>query len=273
MAPCVTDRQDLIPRLTAEQMVVHYIEALKCIAQAHTAIDNASDHWKAGYGNAYPIPHIERAGKRHFGDINEGLTRAAWRAIVDKCDIKAMMSSDEARKLETQLDTGELPELTVANIFAFIERLKSELPDHIQSMCEEVFEMLSPDPRYNSYKTNSFFSVGEKVIMQNWVDTDYGCCSLSYHRDNEIRALDNCFHLLDGKGLAVPPNDLRTQLHDVVKQKVHDLDVTYFRCKWFMAGTVHIWFKRMDLVNELNRRCGGDLVLDKAGRKRAKGSQ
>ena len=32
-----------------------------------------------------------------------------------------------------------------------------------------------------------------------------------------------------------------------------ECETDYFRVRWFLKGTVHIWFKREDLLAELNR--------------------
>ena len=99
------------------------------------------------------------------------------------------------------------------------------------------------------YKTNQRYHIGKKVILICAVSS-YGIQSgTSQH----LRALDNVFHRLDGKGTPKYPDDLVTGLSETIRKKAAVAETPYFRCKWYRNGNLHVEFKRLDLLKELNR--------------------
>ena len=92
-------------------------------------------------------------------------------------------------------------------------------------------------------------------------DTSYGGCHINYHwGEQRLRCIDNVFHLLDGKGPIKWPGDLVTMIKEAMRDKEWVCETEYFSCKWFKKGSLHIKFKRMDLVKELNKRAGGNRI-------------
>ncbi len=121
---------------------------------------------------------------------------------------------------------------------------------------KEVFDFLRPG-KWCSHKTNNRFEVGKKVIIDWGIDTSYGMLRPVYQKEQSYRALDNIFHLLDGKGVSKYPGDFVTALSAACRKKEWECETEYFKCKWYKRGTLHIEFKRLDLLKELNRRAGG----------------
>ena len=77
---------------------------------------------------------------------------------------------------------------------------------------------------------------------------------LSEHRREQFQALDNVFHLLDGQGTARYDGNLVSRIHFAGDQGKTRCETRYFDVRWFKKGTIHIVFKRQDLLDELNRR-------------------
>ena len=71
---------------------------------------------------------------------------------------------------------------------------------------KEVFRTLTPGAcQWDTYKTNEGDAVGSKVILRGYISPDYrGGFKVSYHSwaEQGIQAIDNVFHLLDGKGVS-----------------------------------------------------------------------
>jgi hypothetical protein len=58
-----------------------------------------------------------------------------------------------------------------------------------------------------------------------------------------LRALDNVFHRLDGKGTPKYPDDFVTTLSEAVRNKAPFVETPYFCCKWYKNGNLHIEFR------------------------------
>jgi hypothetical protein len=95
------------------------------------------------------------------------------------------------------------------------------------------------------------------VILGYCVDQRWGGhFDVYYAKKQHLQALDNVFHLLDGQGIARYPNDLATAIDTVGNKGGQECQTSYFRCKWFRNGNLHITFERLDLVQEINKRAG-----------------
>jgi len=84
---------------------------------------------------------------------------------------------------------------------------------------------------------------------------------VSLHKRQYLQALDNVFHLLDGKGVAKYPFNLPTLLGDKIRNtRDTTLETPYFSCKWFKNGNLHLKLKRLDLVQQINQKAGENRV-------------
>jgi hypothetical protein len=127
------------------------------------------------------------------------------------------------------------------------------MPDLLDETISEAFETLRP--RRSHLKTNSEYEVGKKVILSYIVEVGYSF--MATYAENRLRSIDNAFHLLDGKGPIKYPGDLVTTLRSALQQKTIRCETEYFSCEWYKNGNLHLTFKRLDLVRELNKRAGG----------------
>ena len=82
---------------------------------------------------------------------------------------------------------------------------------------------------------------------------------VSYHYENQLRALDNVFHMLDGKPLSTYRNG---DLINAINESERGAGETeYFRYKSFLNNNLHLEFRRMDLVQRLNEVGGNGLPM------------
>ncbi len=52
------------------------------------------------------------------------------------------------------------------------------------------------------------------------------------------------------------PGDVVTKINEAVRDKKWEAETEYFKLKWYKVGTLHIEFKRMDLVAKMNALAG-----------------
>jgi hypothetical protein len=230
----------------------HLVEAKKHLIDIYGSNANA---WRTEVltSNQY-YGNLENAAQKS----KEAIKKNMWSYIVEKTQIRHLLSEKKKQELDRMMENETLPEVEADTVQAFITNLAGNLPNLFKEACCEVFDMLRP-PR-SEYKTNTEFEIGEKVIMNYMVDCSWGGCSLEYSREQSLINLDNVFHLLDGKGGTKYPYDLVTTIKTAIRDKLWTAETEYFLCKWYKKQSMHITFKRMDLVQQLNSIAGGNRI-------------
>lgn len=250
-------RPVLARRLTIAETVRAYEEGVREVKAAHALLDAASARLNetfvmAGSGG------ITISGDNRERIFNE-IRRDAWRLLIDRCEVRRMMSVARRTELDRQLDRGELPEITEQSVAELIGGFQQNLVKMLEEAVEEVFDWLRP--RSSEYKTNSELEVGRKVVLKHVVEpwNPRSCWAWYIHprRDAELTALENVFSALDGKGqiLKTPwcalTTAVRTQGFDGCGTS------TYYDFRVFKNGNAHLTFKRLDLLARFNAIAGG----------------
>jgi uncharacterized protein DUF4942 len=250
-----------IKQITAEKIITLYQEADKNIIQAFDLLISAKKMLSEAVGDK---SHLDSVIPRNMCDYDlerekktsrKMVKKNIWRAITDKCQVHEMMSIKASKEMQEQIEKEDLPELTVENLQGFLSNLGDSLPDLINKAIIEVFEFLTP--QRSGYVTNKKQELGERVIISYCVD-HWG---VSHHKRQYLQALDNVFHLLDGKGIAKHPFNLPTLLETEKRKKdTNTLETEYFSCKWFKNRNLHLKFRRLDLVQQINQKAGENRV-------------
>jgi hypothetical protein len=252
---------DIIKHMPARAMIESYQVARKEVQEAFRLLDAAKKRLGAAFGPCYDrvLPH----NCRDYNLEREALTtleiirRNAWRGVIEKTQIKHLISHKRKEQLDDQLEKGELPELDVQTLADMLAELGGSVDRYFKEAVQEVFEWLRP--RRSGYKTNTEYEIGKKVIISYALNTTY---SISFNHCIEHRfvSLDNVFHLLDGKGIAKYPDDAVTKIKAAVDAGKKECETGYYYFRWYRNGNMHLTFKRLDLVAELNRIGGGNRV-------------
>ena len=258
------DETALTPMQTVEAVVMAYTHAQRDVAEAFRLLRQA----QARLSTFLEYPHVFPEGwsvsiyEETPAQAAERIRRDAWWHIYQKTGIDKLCSIKQAQEFHDQISRGDMPELTIENIERLLENLRAGLPDMLEEAIQEVFDWLRPSDRGwgPKYATNTQYLVGPKVILDYVIELGWRgeTFSVRYHYGQHLRALDNVFHLLDGAGIAQYPSDLVTAINDAGRRGRQECETRYFQCRWYKKGTLHIEFKRTDLVDELNRRGGGD---------------
>ena len=208
---------------------------------------------------------LEYDGRRRvdLDDMHEAMERRAWDVLVDKLGIKNVMSVAKRKAFDEQLKSGTLPPVSEQTITATLIGLVDQAADFATEAAREVFDLLRPRSGWGGqYATNSAFRVGRRVILPYRVERRYGGDGyrVDYHREQELTAIDGVFHLMDGRGI------MRENKGPLIKA-INATDTTgrgeteYFRFRCFKNRNLHIEFKRLDLVKQLNGLAAGEYVL------------
>ena len=258
--------KDLMRFVPMNTMINSYQMAVKEVDEAFHHLAAAKKHLKDIYGDNGGQWRAEVIkANLYYGDLDQAaqqnkdaMKKTMWGFIVEKTQIRHLLTEKKKKELDRMIEDETLPEVETETVQAFISNLACNLPNLFKEACCEVFDMLRP-PR-SEYKTNTGFEIGSKVIMNYMVDWSYGSCMLEYRREQNLINLDNVFHLLDGKGNTKYPHDLVTTIKTAIRENRWEAETEYFRCKWHKKRSLHITFKRLDLVQELNRIAGGNRI-------------
>jgi hypothetical protein len=192
--------------------------------------------------------------------VLEQARRSIWRCIMDKLDVQKFVSDKRWTEILKQLEKDELPDIIRENVEAWQRGVMGSMDDLLREKVEEVFNYLRP--RRDHFKTNKPFELDKRVVLEWNVECNQAYCNwrprLRYDRQQMWRSIESLFRTLDGKGSA-------TQNHQSdVEKAIHDSDVEtgrceteYFKLRACRKGTLHVEFKRPDLVAKLNAIAGG----------------
>jgi len=202
--------------------------------------------------------------------IADRFKRAAWGALINKLGIRKLMSSKRAAELdaatcrqqrwryrsdETQDDA--LPEITPETLYDVLAGMVSSADEFMHEAIHEEYDFWKP-AETTPYKTNSDpFVLGRKVVKQWMVERGGANSRFSpvYANRRHLIALDNIFHRLDGQGV---PEGYAGPLVDAINTCGADGqgETEFFRFRCFKNGNLHLWFKRLDLLEEFNTLAG-----------------
>jgi hypothetical protein len=256
------ESESIIPRTTLSQLVAAYRQSDLEIRQAFALLLSAQERLKLAFGGEHSF-NITREIARLRLDFNEPdkligeIKKGAWRALVGRMELRRILSVAASKKLDTQLETGEdLPEIDEKAILAMLEGTLARTNEFLEEAVKEVFEHLRP--RHSKLKTNSELEIGPRVILGWAVEQAYRSPKfhVDYHRQDNLRAVDNVFHALDGHGSV---KTHRGPLIDAIEASQDGTGETlYFKFRCCANRNLHLQFKRLDLLQKLNQIAGGN---------------
>jgi len=103
---------------------------------------------------------------------------------------------------------------------------------------------------YNGWKTNDAYKVNHKIIIPISYEFDQWDFSTDYKRIN-MRTREFIDDLI--RALQLIDSDVSSDFETISNQEFEN---DTLRFKMFLKGTVHIWFKDLELLNKLNYLCG-----------------
>lgn len=254
----------LIPEFKTRDLVAAYQGMVKNVEEIYRLLEEIKHAFEVYLGGiSFPCtvcgkkPMVYNTASYLERSKND-ITASCWEHIFYR--IKHFLPASEIAIIERQIEGKTVPPFTEEEISKITFSFVSRGEEFKKKMLEGIFDYLRP-PR-SGLKTNDRPAIEEKAVIHHVVDRNKYSCGLSiYHRDR-LWDMDKVFHLLDGKGMPKYPGNLTTVLDQAVMDICQTVETEYFACKWFLNGNLHIRFKRMDLVAEINRIAGSDKLAD-----------
>lgn len=141
-----------------------------------------------------------------------------------KSGMMALMDAQARDQWHKNLEEGDLPAITEANILSTFEQLHLNKMDVFERGIINVFKGLSWD-----YKTNSPCSFGKKIIINNLVSHNRWGFSLNWGwRRDQLADLERMLFLLDGKPIPDNRGDISTRLMEHIRDNPAGTKRWYF---------------------------------------------
>jgi predicted RNA methylase len=265
----------IIPRATVRDMVRRRQTALDSFLEAHRVMSGAAtalpSAWLAyqaigpGKDNAYSRM-TEQEDKNFLHSIKipelaaymdtarKVVDRRMWATLIEMTDLEKLMDKQAKDQFRQQLIDNP-PEATEENIFATVQTFAADAGTIFKRGIANCFTQL--DRRFRSHDG---WKIGSRIILTYCFDNYGSWCFRSSVRDT-LHDIDRVFHVLDGGttpelygGIVAEVEKSRQGSGYAPRQSECESD--YFKVRGFMNGNAHIWFKRNDLVQKVNKLLG-----------------
>lgn len=202
----------------------------------------------------------EAAKKALFPDFNpdevlatykRSLDAAVWLRIVEETGLKEIMDRTERDVLDAQMAAEDMPEPTLENIRATLERLTGDAEMIFRRGVARAFSDLDP-----AFKSHDAFRIKKRMIF-NHVFDDSGYWSYGGWGEKMRRTLadvERVFSQLDGnRGYGMLENAINAARHQGWGARQTEVETEYFTARCFKNGNIHLWIKSEDLLRKVNR--------------------
>ena len=264
------DRGELIQYTSAEEMANVYRDATAKIRELAASLDNETGRIKEAFAAEssydFGISLHYRSSSESIDAILHQMKLSAWGAIIEKLNIRRLMSSKRIAELDHALGRGsrnyygqeappDFPEITPENIIAVAQGYIMSATEFLEEAVVEEYEFWRPSRHRADYKRNSDWKLNRKIIRPWIVERNYGGgFRCNYSNGSHVTALDNIFRMLDGKG---PVEEYKGPLSSAIETCPDGKGETeMFKFKCYGNGNLHLEFKRQDLLDLFNSIAG-----------------
>lgn len=250
-------------------IIASYDQAVESVQSIHAAISDANERFPIVPGNKerclFEMPAILVTKSQYDRQGGLDLVRdrvkaresfismidaGAWGTLIDASGIRSFMSA----KTRKDWDESIYERRTAPFTKDYIESTINDLMGNRVSMMEEgvidVFRHLS-----EGFNTNQPQMFGKKIIV-SWLWTNYsgGWASVNNRVADELDDLMRVMSIMDGQPAPDHRYGFYSHISDANREKKTTFENEYLAIKWFKkAGTGHVTFKRLDLVEKLNK--------------------
>jgi hypothetical protein len=250
----------LAPRLTLPQAVEVYERGERDLRDAMELLRRAERSLSEAFGmHNTGVSITDRWNRLNFShpdDVVSNVRRQCWRQFIERLELRRFMSVRAWEQLQQRIDHEEPPEISIETVTGLARQYEQQLPAMLEQAVVEVFEWLRPPG--SEFKTNSELEIGKRVIL-TWTIEAWNLghpFHVRYGMDPRLSALENVFSALDGRG-SVTKGHYSALTEAINKSPDGTGETPYFRFKCFRKGTLHLEFKRLDLLKRFNAIAGG----------------
>ena len=251
---------DVIPSVAIDRIIAQrnegialFMQAMECLATARRILLDASgDIFLYGFEDCVTdsVRHMDKPeeAKRNITRLAD---RKIWDRLMTDTGMYTFMSSCQRDEWNSQLMSDTCPEITLDNVLATFRHLNTSKMQTFEQGLIDVYRKLSWD-----YRTNNPCRLGKRIIIENMLYRwSNGRVTLDCSGREALDDLVRPFYLLEGRNVPDFRNSIGAQYGEFLGNGDNVgklLEGEYFTVRGYQKGTVHIVFKRPDLVEKLN---------------------
>lgn len=261
----MSDTDALAKRLSVSEVVGVYERAEADVRAAFDLLARAERTLNETFqmGDLHTIHVRDRYSHRsmNYAEVEGTLTelrRDCWGALVERLELRKVMSIKAWEELQEQLRKGDVPPIDQETVSQMAQQFRDQMPAMLEAAVQEVFEWLRPPG--SKYKRNSELEVPERVILGYCIERgwrSHGNLQVNYRREQHLTALERVFLAIDGKGQTTRGHysDLSGAIKTAPKPWTGETE--YFEFRACLNGNLHLRFRRLDLLARFNQIAGG----------------
>jgi len=257
----ISTSTDLIKKESIAELTAHRDRAIELYGRAIDLLMEASKALNmAAPGNKYSIvePNDFRwiETEQHARELVESLTKRVdqkvWRYLLDASGLGSLMDRTAKDEFHAQIEKNP-PAATLDNVCATMLTKASEAGTIFERGLIEAFRKLD-----KSYRTNSTFKIGNKIVMKGALSAvDSKWKSLrhwAFYRkaDDELLDIERTLSILDGNAPCGRMSGVVAAIDTATRDGEDHAETEYFSVRIFMNGNLHVTFKRSDLIEKAN---------------------
>jgi predicted RNA methylase len=279
----------IMPRSTIEEIVGYRNKALELYAEAFAAIKRADAKIKAAHGMAARAAPGHNSYNHSSAREIEAFTKAVqlperdtylrvarrltdlntWAWIVERTDLERLMDKEAKDTLRRQMQyvpdrvdrrgqliTGDevemgMPDITVENVYATLQQFQADADMIFRRGVANAFSKL--DRRFRSHDG---FKIGGRIILDRLM-SDSGRFSYDSYKRDTLLDVERAFSIVDGQNVKAAYAGIVGQIEANRSGCWHPredlIESTYFRVRIYKNGNGHLWMKRPDVVEKINK--------------------
>lgn len=248
---------DLVRRDSIEELIGHRARALQLYRQAVDTLAAAGQAHARACGGGHTSSDFLRDmqykthDERWDTSVRASVDRDMWRHFINATPLGSLMDKIERDKFEASIKTNDVPEITADTVFATLSRLAGDADMIFRRGLATAFSRFCRD-----FKSHDGFKIGPRFVVKALTSGGKSWPSISYYRDDYVRDIDRCMHILDGKPTPDYQQGLLATIRTAMSQRPLPDEVTsdYFRVRLFYGnGNAHFYPTRPDLVERANK--------------------
>jgi predicted RNA methylase len=225
----------------AQRLAAHAAPSQSCRSMDEAAREQLIPRWSDG--------DWEKRQPKFIEAIRRQTDRAVWTHLVDGYGLEKLMDRTARDAFREQLEKNP-PEATAENCHATLSALIADADNIFKRGIATAFAKL--DRRFRSHDG---FKIGARIVLSS-AFSEYGHWNHYRNHDETLRDIERVFCRLDNvehpdraAGIVGEIDSHRRGFH----ASAFVAENAYFRVRVFQNGNAHIWFKRDDLVEKVNK--------------------
>lgn len=209
----------------------------------------------AGYSRGYDqsgeftSAFLEKDREKFLKLATAEIDRRCWHGLLERTGFDALLDRQAREEFEASIK-GEPPEFTIENCRATFGHIWGNRRELYLRGVANVF--MAMDRRFRSHDA---FAIGNRLILENALHAEAFLSGWrSHNRRDSLRDVERVFRELDGLGPLGYSDGIAQQIEDAQRNEdlPHVVEGDYFRVRVFKNGNLHLWFKRKDLLDQIN---------------------